>query len=103
MKKVLFAFLFASVSLLAPPRAMADDDAAPAAAAAEAEPAAACTGDDCAKPPSGYDWAAAHNITDAKDCTEGDQTFKDGCVLYTQEKALDEGEKEFEGEGGDAE
>lgn len=95
MKKALLSILLPACLLLTTP-AMADDAAAPAAAATE--PAASCTGDDCPKPASGYDWAATHNITDAKDCTEGDQAFKDGCVLYTQERGIEEGEKEFESE-----
>jgi hypothetical protein len=79
--------------------AAATSDAASAAAVAGAQPAAPCAGDGCPKPASGYDWAAAHNVTDAKDCTEGDQAFKDGCALYVQEKAIEEGEKEFESDG----
>ncbi len=100
MKKLISALFVPACLLLAVP-VMADDgdNAAPAAAAASTEPAAApCTGDGCAKPQGGYDWAAEHHITDAKDCTEGDKDFKDGCVLYTQEKAIDDGEKEFEGD-----
>jgi len=101
MKKALLSALILPACLLLAVPAMADDDdnAAPAAAAAEAEPAAAppCTGDNCPKPKSGYDWAAEHNITDVKDCTEGDQDYKDGCALYVHEKDIDAGEKEFEG------
>jgi hypothetical protein len=78
-----------------PNDAPAPNGATPAATASSAP----CTGDGCPQPPSGYDWAAAHNITDAKDCTEGDQAFKDGCALYVQEKAVEEGEKEFESDG----
>ena len=77
--------------------AAAATDAPPAAAAADA--AGSATGDGSAKPASGYDWAEAHHIDDANDCTVGDEDFRDGCRLYVNEKAIDEGESEFEGDG----
>jgi len=69
----------------------------PATAAADAP-----VGADAPAAPSGsgYDWAEAHNIDDVKDCTVGDDDFRQGCELYVNEKAIDEGEQEFEGAGG---
>ena len=73
------------------------DNAAPAADAAPvANTAGPSVSDRSAQSPSGYDWAEAHHIDDETDCTVGDYDFKDGCKLYVQEKAVDEGESEFE-------
>jgi len=66
--------------------------------APDAKPTAAADAE-AAKPDSGYDWAEAHNIDDVKDCTEGDRDFREGCELYVNEKNVDEGEREFEGDG----
>jgi hypothetical protein len=73
----------------------AHNGAAPAGAPSEA-PAAADV--PAAPSGSGYDWAEAHNIDDVKDCTVGDEDFRQGCQLYVNEKGVEEGEQEFEGE-----
>ena len=67
-----------------------------AAAQAGAMPAAADV--PAAPSGSGYDWAEAHNIDDVKDCTVGDEDFRQGCQLYVNEKGVEEGEQEFEGD-----
>jgi hypothetical protein len=78
--------------------ATATDIATPAAGAV-ANTSGPGVGDRNGQPPSGYDWAEAHHIDDEKDCTIGDDDFKDGCKLYVQEKAVDEGESAFESDG----
>nr|WP_166180946.1 hypothetical protein [Altererythrobacter segetis] len=79
----------------------ATGNGAPAAGAAVvANTAGPSVAKGSAQPLSGYDWAEAHHIDDEGSCTVGDDDFKEGCKLYVQEKAIEEGESEFESDGG---